>query len=216
MARKRRRPLLAAAAGVLGAAGFILAGFHYRLPISEALARELTRPMALEKSDVIFVMGGDPQSRLTFAVDLYERGYGRRVWAATTAVSKAYEAFGRKFGFRIDEQANVEKALPSALPEGSWKVLGGSFNTYTDLELLKRQLAEEPASSVLIVSSPMHFRRIEFCLRKIFGSDSGVRFRYAYPVSGVLDDDMIYSENMSEEVLRELVKNAAYRLKYGL
>jgi len=176
------------------------------------------RPRTLERAGVVFVMGGDPAVRLPYAMDLLERGYGEELWVATTRVSGPEAAFSRRFGVESDEESLVREALRrSGLARERWRLLTGSVSTWTDIELLKEELVRRPADPVLVVSSPYHFRRIEFVLRRLFGpGGKAPRFYYGYPDPEEEASSYGDQDKLVFGIASEFAKNAAYRLKYAL
>jgi uncharacterized SAM-binding protein YcdF (DUF218 family) len=209
---KRELGLLAALTLVLAAA------YACRASLADSVGRLMIRPMTLERSDVIFVMGGEPELLLPYAVDLWSRGYGKEVWCATTAISDPQKNFYAEFGVRRDEQFAAEAALElGPVPRRRWRVLPGSINTWTDLTLLKDELARHPARSVLIVAAPYHTSRVGFVVRKLFArGPGGVVFRYAYPSTAEFARARETSDKVAEAVFHELVSNVVYRARYGL
>jgi uncharacterized SAM-binding protein YcdF (DUF218 family) len=209
---KRELALLAVLTLVLAAA------YLCRASLADSVGRLMIRPMTLEKSDVIFVMGGEPELLLPYAVDLWSRGYGKELWCAAPAVSERQKAFYARFKVRRDEQHLEEAALERGpIPRGQWRILPGSISTYTDLTLLKDELARHPARSVLIVSGPYHTLRIGFLLRKLFPrGPEGVEFRHAYPSVEEFGQTKDNPDKAAEAVFHELVTNVVYRARYGL
>jgi uncharacterized SAM-binding protein YcdF (DUF218 family) len=199
-----------------GLAVLLCSAYLLRIPLARGIGRLMLRPMSLERSDVIFVMGGEPELLLPYAVDLWKRGYGREIWCATPLVTERQKAFFDQFGFRRDDEYASRTALErSGVPKGNWRVLPGSISTYTDLTLLKGELERRPAKSVLIVSAPYHSLRIGFVVRKLFAR-GGAAFRYAYPSTEEYGRTRENPDKVAEAVLHELVSNVVYGARYGL
>lgn len=197
-----------------------LLGFHFRDDIANEVGRYLVRPSNREKSDIIFVLGGEPAVRLSLGVSLLKDGLADELWYSATAESENDRAFKAQFGFSPGEEFIVASALEkSALRKDQWRILPGSISTWSDFTHLKEALESRGGGpvSVLVVSYPYHFRRVDFCIRRIFGDSvapDDVTFRYAFPsreewAAGLNDPD-----DVPLLIATEYAKLLAYKLKY--
>ncbi|MBL4888932.1 MAG: hypothetical protein JKX97_02785 [Candidatus Lindowbacteria bacterium] len=201
----------------LGTIVALLMAFHFRIPVSETIGDFLLLPSSDEKSDVIFVMGGDPIGRLPLGLKLHIADKGDSVWFPTTAVSQEDRKFKKDYGFAPGEEFIVKKVLreSSLLPQ-QYKVLPGSTSTYTDLVMLRDKLKGSTVKSVTIVSMPYHFKRIKFCTDLIFEKDSDIAFRYQYKDPTEWRGNLLEEDDFVMIVVSEYLKHVAYRCKYLL
>jgi uncharacterized SAM-binding protein YcdF (DUF218 family) len=192
--------------------------FHFRQEIADELGRQLLRPGREDRSDIIFVLGGEPAVRLTYAVELFRKGLGREIWYSATAESENDREFKKRFGFSPGEERIAADAFEkSGLRPDQWRIIPGSISTWSDFQHLREALAargDSGSATVIVVSYPYHFARAEFCIRRIFGDDSAATFRFAYPSPEEWQARLNDRDDLPLMVLTEYIKLLAYRLKY--
>jgi hypothetical protein len=89
--------------------------------------------------------------------------------------------------------------------------------TYAELLSLSRYLAPERPSSILLVSTSIHLRRIRFCCRRIV-CFAGIRLRYlSVPehLSSFRRDGWWKRRDQWSFLIMESLKLAGYRFRYG-
>ena len=160
----------------------------------------LNLPSNVAKADVVVVMGGDVQQRLTPGVELFEQGFAPKLWytggdvPASMALAQA-----------------VEMGVPA---EATAHLLGTS--TWEETEQVAIQSQEQGLHSVLIVTSWYHGRRTLCSLRQhLQGADVQI---YYQPV-GYDDygpDNWWLTETGRKLIFSEMGKLGYYWLNYGL
>ena len=126
----------------------------------------------LKSADLIHILGGG-FDRLDYGLQLYEQGYGRRIFITGGDDAIVYRAYARANG------AEAEHILPPA----SWAV-----NTYEEALELKQFLdRNSSAQSVIVVSSPYHMRRAQWAFQDVLGDQVNLQFApVPFPGGGLL------------------------------
>jgi uncharacterized SAM-binding protein YcdF (DUF218 family) len=152
----------------------------------------------LQPADMIHVLRGSPE-RVDYAVQLYQEGYGRKLFISDCSHSTR------------QQQAIAKGARPEDLaPDHSW-----STNTYEEALELKEFLEDNASiQSVIIVSSPYHMRRAKWSHEKVLGDS--VRLQFApVPFEMASHNRRWWTEQSSRrDVLNEYVKLLGYRVRY--
>jgi uncharacterized SAM-binding protein YcdF (DUF218 family) len=139
----------------------LLGLFLAHKPILLSIGSFLVVEDDLKPADLIHVLGGG-FDRLDYGLQLYEQGYGRRLFITGGDDASAYRAYVLANG------ADPEHILPAA----SWAV-----NTYEEALELKQFLDRESSvQSVIVVSSPYHMRRAQWTFQEILGGQVTLQF----------------------------------------
>lgn len=195
-------------------ATLILIAYVFRHPIAEAALDPLVIEDSRTESEIIFVMGGYPISRLPLAYELLQDGYGKKIWYPVSKSTQHDLDFVKTFGFLPDEEFVVREALSKRMPPDGYKILGESISSHEDLLLLKNALEETPASSVLIISSPFHMKRTEFLVRTLFPDTTSTSFHFAHIGKKEYLERQADPDDVPLAVLQEWIKYAVYRVRY--
>jgi uncharacterized SAM-binding protein YcdF (DUF218 family) len=115
----------------------------------------------LKPADLIHVLGGG-FDRLDYGLQLYEQGYGQRIFITGGDDAIVYRAYALANG------AEAEHILPAE----SWAV-----NTYEEALELKQFLDRDSSvRSVIVVSSPYHMRRAQWTFQDVLGDQVALQF----------------------------------------
>ena len=115
----------------------------------------------LKPADLIHVLGGG-FDRLDYGLQLYEQGYGQRIFITGGDDASVYRAYALANG------AETEHILPPA----SWAV-----NTHEEaLELKQFVDSEASVQTVIVVSSPYHMRRAQWTFQDVLGDQVNLQF----------------------------------------
>ena len=149
--RPRRTTAIAAALLVLAA----LAGVVFR-----HAGTWLVREDALARADAILVLSGSMPYRAEDAAKLYQQGYAPEVWVTRpTAPVEQMQTLG--VHYVGEEEYNREILVHEGVPETDIHILPGEIiNTEQEIEAASQEMRREGKSSVLIVTSPQHTRRV--------------------------------------------------------
>jgi uncharacterized SAM-binding protein YcdF (DUF218 family) len=144
---------------ILGAA---LAAFRYA-------GRWLTLDDPLSRADAIFVLSGGLPYRAEEAGKIFGKGYAPEVWVSKPE-SPVHEM--EKLGVRFvgEEEYNREILLHEGVPDTAIRILPDSvINTEQEVQEAAREMKRSGKSSIIIVTSPEHTRRVKALWRKLAG-----------------------------------------------
>jgi DUF218 domain len=136
-----------------------------------------------KRSDVIFVLAGRPE-RKNYGLQLFREGLAPRL---ILSVGRFEVRKIGPLGFDDLKLRDLAARLPPDhrhffidIADNSQKVItrpDAGKGTYAELLSLSRYLAPERPSSIILVSTSIHLRRIRFCCRRIT-SFAGIRLCY--------------------------------------
>lgn len=157
--RVRRLVALAAILVVLLAATFAFRG----------AGRWLVRPNAPERADAIVLLSGGMPYRAEEAADLYRAGYAPAVWITQPeGPGEHLEAMG--IHYLGEQDYNRQILVHAGVPDQAIRLLPGTIiNTEQELSEVALALRQEGKSSVLIVTSPEHTRRVRALWKAMVG-----------------------------------------------
>lgn len=142
--------------------------------------RWLVRPDPLEHADAIVILSGSMPYRAEQAAAVYRMGYAPEVWI-TRPVSPAEVLQSMGIPFEGEEEYDRQVLLCSGVPATAIHVLSGTIvNTEQELTEVAQQLREQRKSSVIIVTSPEHTRRVH-TLWRLLASKEGKAIVCAAP-----------------------------------
>ena len=148
--------------GLVGITVFLVAAFT---PLPSVVDRWVSPASQLERADAIVVLGGGVgesgqagqghEERVRRAIDLYRAG-----WAPRLIMSSGF--------VRIFREAEVMRALAVAdgVPSGAIDLEETARSTHDNVRFVDAILQRRQASTVLLVSSPYHMRRVLAVFRR--------------------------------------------------
>ena len=145
-----------------GGITFVLVGlFLIHKPVLLTIGNFLVVEDKLKPADLIHILGGG-FDRLDYGLQLYEQGYGQRIFITGGDDAIAYRAYALANG------AEAEHILPIE----SWAI-----NTFQEaLELQQFLDRESSVQSVIVVSSPYHMRRAQWTFQDVLGEQVDLQF----------------------------------------
>jgi uncharacterized SAM-binding protein YcdF (DUF218 family) len=155
--RQTRRPLL----GILGI--FLLCALIFFLFVGRWLVVE----DPLEKAQAIVVLSGRMPIRAMEAAKLYRAGYAPKIWLThSTEPGATLEAMG--ISFAGEDVYNVQVLMHEGVPADSIRVLQPPIiNTADELAAVSTALAQENGTTVIIVTSKVHTRRVRILWNRL-------------------------------------------------
>jgi uncharacterized SAM-binding protein YcdF (DUF218 family) len=115
----------------------------------------------LKPADLIHILGGG-FDRLDYGLQLYEQGYGQRIFITGGDDASVYRAYALANG------AEAKHILPAE----SWAV-----DTYEEALELKQFLDRDSSvQSVIVVSSPYHTRRAQWTFQEVLADQVALQF----------------------------------------
>jgi uncharacterized SAM-binding protein YcdF (DUF218 family) len=162
--------------GVISAAALLLCAlFAFR-----ATGRWLVREDPLVSADAIFVLSGSMPYRAEEAAKVYQMGYAPEVWISRPE-SSANELSAMGIRYLGEEYYSREVLIHAGVPEDTIHIFPDSIvDTEQEIEEVTREMRQEGKSSVIIVTSPQHTRRVRALWRKIAGGDMKLAVRAAH------------------------------------
>ncbi|HZV88002.1 MAG TPA: YdcF family protein [Candidatus Binatus sp.] len=155
---RRTRGLLLGLAGIL-----LLAAVVFLLSVGRWLVAE----DALEKASAIVVLSGRMPLRAMEAAKLYREGYAPKVWLThSTEPGATLRAMGISYvGEDVyDVQVLVHQGVP---PAAIHMLQPPIINTADEIAAVSAALEEEKGSTVIIVTSKVHSRRVRILWRRL-------------------------------------------------
>ena len=133
--------------------------------------RWLVRPDALAPADAIVVLSGSMPGRAEEAARLFRMGYAHQVWVSRPAEPRVeLEAMG--VHYLGEEDFNREILIRGGVPDADVRIFPQAIiNTEQEIEETCVQMKREGFTSVMIVTSPQHTRRVRALWRKLAGKD---------------------------------------------
>ena len=129
--------------------------------------RWLVREDPLSKADVIVVLSGGLPFRAEAAADLFRLGYVPEVWV-TQPDSPAPELHELGIHYLGEEHYSREVLIQRGVPESAIQVLPDTIvNTEQEVDEITRELRRTGKTTVIIVTSPQHTRRVRALWKKI-------------------------------------------------
>lgn len=147
----------------------------------DSIASWLTVSDNLTKSDIIFVLGGEGYRRVPFAMELYKKGYGKKVIITIGRQDSKRIETEKKYGIKPYDENMVNTILEREDIDSSYVILlKDSLSTRDDTVKLRDYYEKEKFSSAIVVTDPVHSRRSLMCLKLKF-KDTDVKF-ISYPL----------------------------------
>jgi len=168
---------------------------------------------SLVKSDIVFVLGGVARDRLPVAVKLLKDGWAEKIIIPTPQPSDVELEFYKTYGDQFSEESIIRCIVKKQkVPGTKLAVLKGFRNTFEEIMALRQEYNRKPFKSAILVTHPLHTRRVILLTKRIFRSKN-VIFNIYYP-SEWKDYSILYNEKRDYflETLNEYVKNIYYFL----
>lgn len=135
------------------------------------VGRWLEREDPLAHSDVIFVLSGGLPQRAVEAGRVYTRGYASEVWLSRPD-GPADELAKLGIHFINEEEYNRQILIHQGVPESVIHVLPEPVvNTEEELQEVGREMRRNGKSTIILVTSPQHSRRVWTLWQKLVGND---------------------------------------------
>jgi uncharacterized SAM-binding protein YcdF (DUF218 family) len=159
--RKQSRDLISAV--------ILLALLAAAILVFRGVGRWLVREDALIHADALVVLSGGMPYRAEAAAHYFESGYAREVWV--TRPEGPFEQL-KEIGIQYvgEDDYNRQILIHLQVPEKDIHVLPGTIiDTEQEVEEIARELRKEGKTSVIIVTSPEHTRRVRALWNKLAG-----------------------------------------------
>jgi uncharacterized SAM-binding protein YcdF (DUF218 family) len=133
--------------------------------------RWLVRPDSLERAEVIAVLSGGMPYRAEEAANIYRIGYASEVWV-TRPESQGDTLARMGIHYLGEEEYDRQILNQRGVPDAEVRILPDEV-TDTEQELIEiaTDLRHEGKTSVIIVTSPAHTRRVKALWRRLAGQN---------------------------------------------
>jgi|SRR5580704_12987560 uncharacterized SAM-binding protein YcdF (DUF218 family) len=179
MAKTERPPSESKLNRRLIAAVILLALFAAAIVAFRGAGRWLVREDALTHADALVVLSGGMPYRAMAAAHYFESGYASEVWV--TRPEGPFEQLN-ELGIHYvgDEDYSRQILIHLHVPETDIRILPGTvIDTEQEVEEIARELRTTGKTSVIIVTSPEHTRRVRALWDKLADGDLKVIVRAA-------------------------------------
>jgi uncharacterized SAM-binding protein YcdF (DUF218 family) len=194
----------------LGVAILLVGSILYliREPILLAIGNFLVVQDELNSADAIHVISGSDNTRIDYAIALYQQGYANQIiftggWCPCTEANSA--EYGRA------------RALQQGVP-GQAIVIDGAevTSTYAEIVQLSQVLSHSPVPirSIIGVSDPFHMRRSRWTYRQVLGDQVSLQMAPVPFEAGAYQRRWWTDEASRQYVKEEYTKIAYYYARY--
>ncbi len=150
--------------GVLIALILIVALYIFR-----GIGRWLDREDPLSRADIVFVLGGGMPQRAVEAGKVFAQGHAPEVWCSRPD-SPVDDLAKLGIHYVGEEDYNRQILVHGGVPESAIHVLPGTVvNTEEELLDLAGEMRRRGKTSVILVTSPQHTRRVRTLWQKLVG-----------------------------------------------
>jgi uncharacterized SAM-binding protein YcdF (DUF218 family) len=140
--------------------------------ISKNVGRWLVVDDTLEPARAIVVLSGLTPYRAMQAADIYRQGWAPEVWLFKDDPRGADEAFAKLGIHHITEEEYDQQVLERlGVPTAAIRIIEPpATNTENEFQLLREELRRQGGDKVILVTSPVHTRRVKAIWRRVVGS----------------------------------------------
>jgi uncharacterized SAM-binding protein YcdF (DUF218 family) len=131
----------------------------------------LDREDPLSRADIIFVLGGGMPQRAVEAGKIFAQGYAPEVWCGRPD-SPVNDLARLGIHYVGEEDYNRQILMRGGVPESAIHILPGPVvNTEEELQELGREMLRNGKTTVILVTSPQHTRRVWTLWQKLVGKE---------------------------------------------
>lgn len=135
------------------------------------VGRWLIREDALAPADVIAVLSGGMPWRAEEAARIFRLGDAREVWVTQPEAPRG-ELASIGVQYFGEDYFNRQVLIHSGVPEAAVRALPDPIiDTQDEVQEISREMRREGETSVIIVTSPQHTRRVKTLWRKLVGDN---------------------------------------------
>ncbi len=160
-------------------AAVLIVLFAAALVAFRGLGRWLVREDPLAKADVIVVLSGSMPYRAERAANYFTSGYANEVWVShPEGPDEELQGLGIQYVSEADYNRQV--LIQLHVPPSAVQILPDTIiDTEQEVQEVAHQMRQAGKSSVIIVTSPAHTRRVKALWTKLVGANPRVIVRAA-------------------------------------
>ncbi|HYL69372.1 MAG TPA: YdcF family protein [Candidatus Limnocylindria bacterium] len=141
--------------------------------------RWLVREDPLSRADAILVLSGGLPYRAEAAATIFRGGYAPEVWV-TRPESPAPDLLARGIHYVGEEEYDRDILIAEGVSESAVRILPGTIvDTEQEVEATAREMRSTGKTSVIIVTSPQHTRRVRALWKHVVGNSLKIMVRAA-------------------------------------
>jgi len=145
-----------------------------------AAGRWLVREDPLARADMIVLLSGGLPYRAEAAATIFRGGYAPEVWV-TRPASPAPDLLARGIHYVGEEEYNRDILIAQDVPESAVHTFPGAIvDTEQEVEEIAREMRSTGKTSVIIVTSPQHTRRVRAIWKHAMGNGLKMTVRAAW------------------------------------
>jgi uncharacterized SAM-binding protein YcdF (DUF218 family) len=142
--------------------------------------RWLVREDSLTRADMIVVLSGGLPYRAEAAATIFRGGYAPEVWV-TRPESPAPDLLARGIHYVGEEEYNRDILVALNVPESAVHILPGTIvDTEQEMESIAGEMRSTGKTSVIIITSPQHTRRVRALWKHVVGNNLKMTVRAAW------------------------------------
>ncbi len=142
--------------------------------------RWLVREDSLTRADMIVVLSGGLPYRAEAAATIFRGGYAPEVWV-TRPESPALDLLARGIHYVEEEEYNRDILVALNVPESAVHILPGTIvDTEQEMESIAGEMRSTGKTSVIIITSPQHTRRVRALWKHVVGNNLKMTVRAAW------------------------------------
>lgn len=142
--------------------------------------RWLVRENSLTRADMIVVLSGGLPYRAEAAATIFRGGYAPEVWV-TRPESPAPDLLARGIHYVGEEEYNRDILIALNVPESAVHILPGTIvDTEQEMESIAGEMRNTGKTSVIIITSPQHTRRVRALWKHVVGNNLKMTVRAAW------------------------------------
>lgn len=140
--------------------------YQYRFSLLKSIGSFLIKEDPVEKAEAMFVLSGRPFERGLAAMDIFYAGYADRIVCLGSVVPQDLKSLG--YNYKESELIQHFLSYRMQIPEQNINILPIGTSTFEESEAILKYCKEHGYKKVLIVSSSMHTRRVQFTFKDKF------------------------------------------------
>jgi len=142
--------------------------------------RWLVREDSLTRADMIVVLSGGLPYRAEAAATIFRGGCAPEVWV-TRPESPAPDLLARGIHYVGEEEYNRDILVALNVPESAVHILPGTIvDTEREMESIAGEMRSTGKTSVIIITSPQHTRRVRALWKHVVGNNLKMTVRAAW------------------------------------
>ena len=144
------------------------------------VGRWLVAPDALQHARAVVVLSGRTPFRAMEAAEIYHQGWAPEVWLFHDEPDEGDEIFA-KLGIAHPSEQDYDREVLERLgvPKSAIRILSPpTTNTVSEMTLIADEVRRQGGDKIILVTSPVHTRRVKTIWRMVVGDHPQAILRY--------------------------------------